>query len=119
SFSRRLSLNLLKKSENRPIPSLYEIFAQMKYIIWFYAILLAARLSADPPNYVIATAAGYFPGATPNALQQRLVQPVIVAYDPNGNLYYGTNHQIWRLNPDATITLIAGNGSSDASHLGD
>ena len=81
--------------------------------------LFAGALSADPPVFVMATAAGYIPGATPRALQQHLIQPVIVAYDPDGNLYYGTTHQIWRLNPDGSTSLIAGNGSSDVNQLGD
>jgi uncharacterized protein (TIGR03437 family) len=84
-----------------------------------FSLLLAGILSADPPPYVIATAAGYIPGATPISLQQHLIQPVVVAYDPYGNLYYGTSRQIWRLNPDWTVALVAGSGGNDTSHLGD
>jgi hypothetical protein len=91
----------------------------MKSYAWLCPFLLAGALSADPPQYVIATVAGYVPGATPIALEQHLVQPVVVAYDPSGNLYYGTTRQIWRLNPDGTATLIAGTGVDDAAHLGD
>ncbi len=67
----------------------------------------------------MATAAGLVPGASSIAIEQRLVQPAVVAYDPYGNLYYGTYAQIWRLNPDGTTTLIAGNGASNPSQLGD
>jgi uncharacterized protein (TIGR03437 family) len=83
------------------------------------AIFLSAALYADPAGFVIATAAGYTPADTALALQQHLVQPIVVAYDPRGNLYYGTAHQVWRLNSDSTATLIAGTGSSDATHPGD
>jgi uncharacterized protein (TIGR03437 family) len=81
--------------------------------------LLAAVLFGDTPTFVVATAAGLVPGASSIAIQQHLVQPVVVAYDPNGTLYYGTYHQVWRLNPDGTDTLIAGNGSNDPTHPGD
>ena len=67
----------------------------------------------------MATAAGYIPGATPIALQQHLVQPVIVAYDANGNLYYGTRSQVWRFNPDWTDTLIAGANAATSAPSGD
>ena len=67
----------------------------------------------------MATAAGLVPGDSSMAVQQHLVEPVVVAYDPYGNLYYGTYQQVWRLNPDGTDTLIAGNGSSNPSALGD
>jgi hypothetical protein len=80
---------------------------------------LAASLFGDPPTFVVAAAAGFVPVASSIAIQQHLVQPVVVAYDPNGNLYYGTYHQVWRLNPDGTTTLIAGNGSSNPAQLGD
>lgn len=86
---------------------------------WLFIFLLAGALSADPPVFVMAPAAGYIPGNTSAALQQHLVQPLVVAYDPDGNLYYGTSHQIWRLNPDASFSLIAGNGSGTASPSGD
>jgi uncharacterized protein (TIGR03437 family) len=82
-------------------------------------LLLAGVLSADPPVYVMSTAAGYIPGATPIALQQHLIQPVVVAYDPNGNLYYGTRYQIWRFNPDWTDTLIAGSSATGSNPSGD
>ena len=90
----------------------------MKLAVLFLSLLTGVS-AADPPNYVIATIAGYVPGATPVALQQHLTQPVLVAYDPYGNLYYATTHQVWRLNPDQTATLIAGTGSADSNHLGD
>jgi uncharacterized protein (TIGR03437 family) len=67
----------------------------------------------------MATAAGYIPGATPMALQQHLVQPAVVAYDANGNLYYGTRSQVWRFNPDWTDTLIAGANSTSSPPSGD
>lgn len=91
----------------------------MKIYAWLGSFLLAGALSADPPIYVMATAAGYIPGDTPIALKQNLVQPVVVAYDPNGNLYYGTTHQVWRLNPDWTDTLIAGTTVGNSSASGD
>jgi uncharacterized protein (TIGR03437 family) len=80
---------------------------------------MSGLLFADPPSFVIATAAGHVPGPAPLAIQQHLVEPLVVAYDPDGTLYYGTAHQIWRLNADGTMTLIAGNGGSDVSQLGD
>jgi uncharacterized protein (TIGR03437 family) len=81
--------------------------------------LCAASLFAGTPAYVMVTAAGFVPPDSSFALQQHLVQPVVVAYDPYGNLYYGSYHQIWRLNPDGTDTLVAGTGIGDLSHLGD
>jgi uncharacterized protein (TIGR03437 family) len=67
----------------------------------------------------MATAAGMVSGDSSIALQQHLVEPVVVAYDPYGNLYYGTYQQVWRLNPDGSDRLIAGNGSSNPAQLGD
>src|SRR5271165_2666474 len=71
--------------------------------------LVTATLLGDSPSFVMATAAGLVPGGGSIAIEQHLVQPVVVAYDPSGSLYYGTYHQVWRLNPDGTATLIAGN----------
>ena len=89
--------------------------ATLALVLCFFA----APLLAAPQAFVTAVAAGMVPGISSVAIQQHLVQPVLVAYDPNGNLYYGTYHQVWRLNPDGTSTLIAGTGSSDPAHLGD
>jgi uncharacterized protein (TIGR03437 family) len=91
----------------------------MKRSVWLIGFLLVETLSADPPPYVIATAAGYIPGVRPLALAQHLVQPVMVAYDPDGTLYYATVHQVWRLNADATATLVAGNGANTTVPSGD
>ena len=83
------------------------------------AILLGRASCAGSPAFVIASAGGYVPGASSLALQQHIVAPLVVAYDPGGNLYYGTAHQVWRLNGDGTTTLIAGSGASDATNPGD
>src|SRR5579871_5040262 len=91
----------------------------MKLHAWLGPFLFAAALSADPPAFVMATAAGYIPGPTPIAIQQHLTQPVVVAFDPAGTLYYGTSTQIWQLNPDGTNTLLAGSGTNDPARLGD
>ena len=55
-------------------------------------LLLTGALFASPPTFLSATTAGMVPGTSSIAIQQHLVQPVVVAYDPNGNLYYGTYH---------------------------
>lgn len=78
-----------------------------------------AMLWAAAPVYVIATAAGVVPGTSSIAVRQHLINPVVVAYDPSGTLYYGTYQQVWRLNPDGTTTLIAGTGLSNLAQLGD
>lgn len=84
-----------------------------------FAAVVSSTLFADPPAFVISTIAGYLPASATLAVQQHLVQPVVVAYDARGTLYYGTYRQVWRLNADGTVTLLAGNGQNDVTHLGD
>ena len=65
-------------------------------------------------NYFATTAAGFIPPAVnPIALKQYLSQ-VIPAYDGQGNLYYATSNQVWRLNADGTDTLLAGATSTNS-----
>jgi uncharacterized protein (TIGR03437 family) len=86
----------------------------------FFSIALIfipfSAVCAAPPHYFVTTFAGMVPPlANPIAARQYLDNPSAVAYDPKGNLYYATYFQVWRLNPDGTDTLIAGNGNSSGS----
>jgi uncharacterized protein (TIGR03437 family) len=75
----------------------------------FTAIVLSANLCLAQTHYFTTIYAGTVPPlANPVALKQYLDYPCAVTYDAHGNLYYSNNTQVWRLNPDGTDTLIAG-----------
>jgi uncharacterized protein (TIGR03437 family) len=75
-------------------------FADNVYVGWLWPLLLIGLLRADSSTFILATAAGSVP-ASP------LVQPTFVTYDADGTLYYASTHEVWRLNPEGTSSLIA------------
>jgi uncharacterized protein (TIGR03437 family) len=82
-----------------------------------FLALATLSLSGDvlaASHYFATTAAGFVPPIdNPIALKQYL-GGVIPAYDSQGNLYYASANQVWRLNADGTDTLLAGSMTAQA-----
>jgi len=67
--------------------------------------------AAVAQQYVISTVAGGAPPPTPNAaVSASLVGPYGVAADGSGNIYFSSNHSVFRIDTSGIMTRIAGTG---------
>jgi uncharacterized protein (TIGR03437 family) len=75
----------------------------------FFGIFLAA--AAWSQSYVISTVAGSGAPVTPVAATQASIgDPARVAADSAGNVYFGSLHSVFKVDPSGTLTRVAGNG---------
>ena len=69
-----------------------------------------------PQSYVISTLAGSGAPVTPvNAAQASIGDPARLATDAAGNIYFGSFHSIFKVDPSGTLTRFAGNGRAGNS----
>ena len=69
-------------------------------------------------KYIISTYAGGAPIATPvDGINASLELPLGIAADTSGNVYFTSDHCVFRLDPKGTLTRVAGN--SRAGYAGD
>lgn len=67
-------------------------------------------------QYLISTVAGGAAPPTPAAANRTSIgDPPRVATDSSGNVYFGSLHSIFRVDPSGTLTRVAGNGRSGYS----
>ena len=67
-------------------------------------------------QYVISTIAGGAPPSNPTAaIQASIGDPPRVAADAAGNVYFGSLHSVFRVDPSGTMTRVAGNGRAGNS----
>lgn len=81
---------------------------------WFLGFCFASV--AWTQQFVVSTIAGGAPPPTPSpAALASIGDPSRVATDSSGNVYFGSLHSIFRVDPSGTLTLIAGNGRAGYS----
>jgi uncharacterized protein (TIGR03437 family) len=86
----------------------------MRFVI-LQVFLLCTGL-AQAQQYVISTIAGGAPLPTPvSAVSASIGDPPRVAVDATGNLYFGSMHSVFKVDPTGNITRIAGIGQSGYS----
>lgn len=79
----------------------------MNRAIWFFCFAAAAA----GQQYTISTVAGGAPPVTPAvAANASIGDPPRVAVDNAGNLYFGSLHNIFKVDRSGTLTVVAGNG---------
>jgi len=84
-----------------------------RFIIW---LLAAASVSGQ--QYIVSTIAGGAPPATPSvALNTSAGDPLRLASDAAGNVYFSSLHSVFKVDRNGTLTRVAGNGR--AGNLGD
>ena len=77
------------------------------------AVLFAVVGSSSGQQYLISTLAGGAPPLTPaQASGVSIGDPPRVAADSAGNIYFGSLHCIFKVDPSGTLTRIAGTGRS-------
>src|SRR5690242_1168139 len=75
-----------------------------------FGILLFSAV-AFAQQYVISTVAGGVPPVTPtDAASVSIGDPPRVALDASGNLYFGSLHSIYKVDPLGVLIRIAGTG---------
>jgi len=89
---------------------------QPKRLIAVFGLLLVPGASAQ--QYVISTFAGGAPPPTPAAaVTLSISQPVDVAADTSGNVYFTSSNCVFKLDQNGVLTRVAGN--SKAGYSGD
>lgn len=76
-------------------------------------VVLALALATETvgvPRYVISTAAGGAPTPTPVTALSAAVQPVSVAADDSGNLYFSSSQSVFKVDANGVLTRLAGTG---------
>src|SRR5262249_54543556 len=82
--------------------------------LFFSSLLLAAAGQAQ--TYVISTVAGSGAPVTPAAATQASIgDPARLATDAAGNVYFGSLHSIFKIDPAGNMTRVAGNGRAGYS----
>jgi uncharacterized protein (TIGR03437 family) len=86
----------------------------MQVKLFFSSLLLAAASQAQ--TYVISTVAGSGAPVTPTAATQASIgDPARLATDAAGNVYFGSFHSIFKIDPAGNMTRVAGNGRAGYS----
>jgi uncharacterized protein (TIGR03437 family) len=86
----------------------------MRFVI--LQVFLFCTGFAHAQQYVISTIAGGAALPTPvSAVNASIGDPPRVAVDAVGNLYFGSMHSVFKVDPGGNITRIAGNGQSGYS----
>ena len=87
----------------------------MKFVgVVFGVVFLAA---AQPPQYVTSTVAGglHLPPTPSPAVNAAIGQPHAIASDSTGNVYFASLYSIFKMDPNGSLTHVAGTGRSGDS----
>ncbi len=77
----------------------------------FLLLFLCINTVSWGQQYVISTTSGGVPPVTPSpAVGASIGDPPRVAVDAAGNVYFASIHSVFRVNPQGTLTRIAGTG---------
>ncbi len=80
-------------------------------VLGFLSAALLSMAGAQAQQYVISTIAGGVPTITPTtALSASIGDPTRLASDAAGNIYYTSQHSVFKVDPSGLLTRFAGNG---------